>query len=152
MSQKLLAEADHVSGSHRQQYVPVAQKPVELLDNPFLVSQIMDFAATGAARGFGDELARYAGQGLLAGGIDVQHDGQVAACQGAPKVLCKVPRAREEVRLKQSDQTAPRIDLPRRSERGRDFRRMVSVVIHDEDPASLPLRFEPSDHAGELLQ
>src|SRR5438046_9695973 len=56
-------------------------------------------------------------------------------------------RARVEVRLEEDEQPAA---VARGSERGRDLRRMVCVVVVHLDTAGLTAALEPATRAGEL--
>ncbi len=98
------------------------------------------------AHGAADGAAVRARDRRLAGGVDLGHEQHVALAEHPAEIIQQVARTRIAMRLESEHQTARRPRLAHRVERGRDFGRMMSVVIDDERAPG-----RPSDLA-ELLQ
>ena len=94
----------------------------------------------------------HAGHRLLARGVDLSHEHQVGRGECLPHRIAMGDRARVEVRLEDGDEPSPRKRLPRGRQRGRELRRMVSVVVHHRDTTVLAEPLEPAAHAGECGQ
>src|SRR5262245_5904906 len=56
------------------------------------------------------------------------------------------------MRLKERHQSAVGVNLPGRGQRGGELRRMMRIVIDDENTAARPFCFEASDHAREFRE
>ena len=97
------------------------------------VGQPPDRAAAGGVRGrLGDQVAAHAREvlGPLARAVDVEHHDQVGERERAAELAREHLRARVEVRLERRDQP-PRLEGPRRRERGLHLGRVVGVVVVD---------------------
>src|SRR5438309_1569898 len=78
---------------------------------------------------------------LLSRGIDVGYRHRVGTCKRTAELVREVQRPRVEVRLEQDQHTAL-CKLARSGERRRDLRRMVRVIVVDEDTARLTAELE----------
>ena len=114
-------------------------------------------AAPGVGGGLGDQPPGHAGEVLrpLARRIDVEHAGDVGGGQRRAELPRKVLGAREQVRLEDRDDPAPRPSRPlaRRRDRRRDLGRVVGVVVDDMRARSVsPELLEPPPRAAEGRQ
>ena len=85
----------------------------------------------------------------LARRVDGEDVDGVGREEGRAEAGRLVPRPREEVRLEEDDEAPLRVRLPRGAERRRDLRRVVGVVVDDEDAVPLALPLEAAGDAGE---
>ena len=106
--------------------------------------------------GVDDELSRHRRVGGLPREVDVGHDHVVGGGQRRAEVGGEVARARDEVRLEEHAQPAPRKRLPRGGDRGRDLGRVVGVVVDDRHASGLgdleapPRPGEPAERGRRL--
>ena len=111
------------------------------LNNSFLIRDIDHARVPGLAGGLGHELARSRpGSGFSREGRRPSRRRRPRRAERAPNSVGEVARPREEVRLEEGHEPAVGIDLARRGQRGRELRRMVRVVVDDEDARALPLQ------------
>src|SRR6185369_5661132 len=150
--QVLLAEPDDVAGAQRQKQVPGAERLLQALGNSFLFRRINHVRVPGAAGGIGHHLPRDAGQRRLPRGVHVEHEVDVGAVQRLAELAREVAGPRVQMRLEQRDEPPLRVDLTRGGEGGADLRRMVGVVVHDEDPVALALALEAADDPRERAE
>ena len=101
------------------------------------------------ARRVGDEARRDARDRRLARRVDGEDVDDVGREEGRAEAGRLVARPREEVRLEEDDEAPLRVRLPRGAERRRDLRRVVGVVVDDEDAVPLALPLEAAGDARE---
>ena len=91
------------------------------------------------------------GDGVFAGGINVQHLDCVGVVESGGELGHQVARTGVAMRLK--DHVDPVIArLPCGVQRGANFRRVVAVVVDHIHPASTPFQLKPSIHSAKVAQ
>ena len=112
---QLVAGAADVARADGQDGVAGARLAQQVLDAFLHRLEIENVLVSGLANGIGEGFAGYAGNGLLAGGIDVGQDEDVGQIEGAAEVVPKMLCARISVRLEQdqgASELAARGPLP----------------------------------------
>src|SRR5579884_491050 len=114
-------------------------------------ADIFSSAMPEGANSFRHLFRRHILDGLLRGGVDIEHENVVRLMEGSSKVVQKRLGARVSMWLKQGDD-AREVTLPGGRERRPDLGWVMAVVVDDGDAAGLPALLKSPIDAGVVLQ
>ena len=145
-------EAPHLHDAGKRYLAPRGGKPAtERKSNKDEEHAAAALVRYGLARGDGLPLPD-ATLRLLPRAVDRRDHDHVGRGERAPQRVAVQRGARVEMRLKHRHQASSRIRLPRGRQRGRHFRRVVRVVVHDVYAARRPEPLEAATYSTECRE
>src|ERR1700687_79209 len=129
---ELVAGAADVACANGQDGVERTRFAQQILDAFLHGAKVRDIFVPGFANGVSQRFAGDAGDGRLAGGVDVREHQHVGLVEGAAEFVPEMLRARVAVRLEEHQQTIEFANA-RRFECGANFGGVMAVIVNHRD-------------------
>src|SRR6266849_7568039 len=148
---EFVAGAADVAGADGQDSVEGMRFAQQVLDAFLHGAEVEDVFVASFANGRGQSFAGDAGDGRLAGGVNVCEHQNVGLIEGAAEFVPEMLRARVAMRLKEHQQAIEFADA-RGYQRGADFGGVMAVIVDHRDVVDHAFNVEAAADARELAE